>query len=803
MDTPLTAADAATRAVAPLWPLKHFVAVNPYLGMTEKPVSEALAEMARLSGARPTLERSFYAKAIAKGRITQADIATAIAASGTPDVTPEAVIDAAGADDTAPVPLATFADLAKASHGTDWPRHVTDTISAFLASYFDHAQARLPHGETGSLYAAWHQEAALDTGAEIAGLKNARSVFAALPDTAEDMIAQAAQMIGLDGRAWERYCQRLVLSMPGWSGYTRYLLWQAELHGGTSTAARDLLAIRLAWEVALRPLVSYADAEDVVAGLTTRQGAHWTIDLILQSAFELGWQRDLAAKFAAPAQTDISQTTARPSLQAAFCIDVRSEVFRRALETVDPAAETIGFAGFFGAAISYTPLGRPNSGDQCPVLLTPAYTIAETAGDPGTGATRQAALRSSTAWGSFKQAAVSSFGYVETLGLGFAGKLAAQALGAKGSALSVRDAGLSEDSAATLAPTLAPKDDGTGIPQSDRLALAKGILAGMSLDPAKLARVVILAGHGSTSANNPHATGLDCGACGGHTGEANARVAVAILNDPGVRAGLAAEGTPMPEDTVFVAALHNTTTDAVTLYDTAPLMGTHGAEIDALEDKLAAAGALARAERAPTMATSADAVTARAQDWSQVRPEWGLAGCAAFIAAPRHRSAGRDLSGRAFLHSYEWGKDDGFGVLELIMTAPLVVESWINLQYYGSTVDNRVLGAGNKVLHNAVCGDLGVIEGNAGDLRPGLPWQSVHDGETYVHEPLRLNAVIEAPVEAMNDVIARHAGLRDLVDNGWVHLFQMDEDGRIAKRYTGKGRWEALGGNDPVMANAA
>jgi uncharacterized protein YbcC (UPF0753/DUF2309 family) len=330
--------------------------------------------------------------------------------------------------------------------------------------------------------------------------------------------------------------------------------------------------------------------------------------------------------------------------------------------------------------------------------------------------------------------------------------------------------------------------------------MAAFMLKGMTLT-GPLARVVLLAGHGASSANNPHATGLDCGACGGHTGEANARIACAILNDPKVRAALPALGLDVPPDTIFVPGLHNTTTDEVTLFDTAPFTTTHRADLARLEDALAEAGRLTRTERAVLLGNPApEAIAARATDWSQVRPEWGLAGCAAFVAAPRSRTAGVNLGGRAFLHSYEWQADEGSRILELIMTAPLVVASWINLQYYGSTVDNRVFGSGNKVLHNTV-GLLGVYEGTGGDLRSGLPMQSVHDGERFIHEPLRLNAVIEAPEAAMNDIIARHAGLRDLVDNGWVHLWRMDESGRIAARYSGSGRWTQI---DPHrLADAA
>jgi len=165
-----------------------------------------------------------------------------------------------------------------------------------------------------------------------------------------------------------------------------------------------------------------------------------------------------------------------------------------------------------------------------------------------------------------------------------------------------------------------------------------------------------------------------------------------------------------------------------------------------------------------------------------VRPEWGLAGNAAFIAAPRSRTRGRDFGGRAFLHSYEWREDTGFKVLELIMTAPMVVASWINLQYLGSTTDNRAFGCGDKTLHN-VCGQHGVLEGNAGDLRVGLPWQSLHDGRKLMHEPQRLNVVIEAPRAAVADVIAKHAMVRDLVQNGWLHLWLIDSLSGAVQRY--------------------
>ncbi|MFP4131540.1 MAG: putative inorganic carbon transporter subunit DabA, partial [Thiohalospira sp.] len=179
----------------------------------------------------------------------------------------------------------------------------------------------------------------------------------------------------------------------------------------------------------------------------------------------------------------------------------------------------------------------------------------------------------------------------------------------------------------------------------------------------------------------------------------------------------------------------------------------------------------------------------RARDWARIRPEWGLTGNAAFIAAPRWRTAGVDLAGRAFLHDYDWRRDPEGRVLELIVTAPLMVAVWISLQYYGSTVDPKVLGAGNKVLHNVVGGRVGVLEGNGGDLRVGLARQSLHDGSEWVHEPLRLSAFIEAPAEGLDRVLAGADEIRGLVERGWLHLFRIRDDGGVERRRP-TGGWE-------------
>ena len=82
-----------------------------------------------------------------------------------------------------------------------------------------------------------------------------------------------------------------------------------------------------------------------------------------------------------------------------------------------------------------------------------------------------------------------------------------------------------------------------------------------------------------------------------------------------------------------------------------------------------------------------------------------------------------------------------------------------------STVDNFRYGSGNKVLHNVVSGHLCAFEGNGGDLRIGLPMQSLHDGERWVHAPLRLSVFIEAPRAAIEGVLRKHEKVRAPVDN--------------------------------------
>ena len=829
------AVDEACRRVAPLWPLRSFVAVNPFLGFASRRFEATCATLRRVAGIDMLMPRGFYRAALANGTIGDVDLSTALARLPPIPSAPRSVAalrDAAAREPRPALParavVATVAEvldgLASGDRYVSRTAFMVDEISRWCAAYFDEGQAAwtMP-GRALPPYAAWRAAMRHDRNPEAMGIHGFRGAVAEMPAEPQAAIAAVLAALGIPARATTDYLHRALLDIGGWAGYVRHLAWKAALQGRDDPRLVDLLAIRVVWGYALfrerrdagfhdtwtaAMLEATALPDDEAVGA----GPELAVDLALQLAYEAAWQRRqlprLEAAFAAASATPGPRPDpgecARPPVQAAFCIDVRSEVFRRALETSWPEAETLGFAGFFGFPIEYVPIGQQVGNAQCPVLLAPSVVICETvAGVSEAEETEVLGLRlirrrAAKAWKSFKLSAVSSFTYVETAGLGFAAKLLGDGAGLTRPVPDPNLDGLDEDVAARAGPRLGARTVGgrlTGFDAGRRIAMAEAVLRGMSMTRG-FARLVLLVGHGSTTVNNPHAAGLDCGACGGHTGEANARVAAGILNDPAVRDGLAARGIEVPPDTFFVPGLHDTTTDGLRLFDLDGLPASHVDEFARLRDRLQRASSLARRERAARLGIATDArdldaaVLARSRDWSQVRPEWGLAGNATFIAAPRSRTLGLDLGGRCFLHSYDWRRDAGFGVLELVMTAPMVVATWINLQYYGSTVNNRVFGSGNKTLHNVV-GTLGVLQGNGGDLQAGLPWQSVHDGTRFVHEPLRLHACIEAPRPQIERVIARHESVRDLVENGWLHLYAIDDDGTL-QRYLGNGRWVAI-----------
>ncbi|BDC49878.1 UPF0753 protein [Bryobacterales bacterium F-183] len=740
----------ATKRIAPLWPLQNFVAVNPFLGLTEMPFTQAGRLIERNGHAAMLMDADFYREKLSSGAISAKHIRTVLEQQGQQVriEDPVAWLQRNLREEPRTERMFTVAEWLDIRHGSTWARFIVDEVSKWCSSYYDAGQSAwsMPWRDL-PLYAAWKRAAEVDRNPEAFGIPEFRQHVKQLPEGAEKAIEVALRELAVPEDLATDFLHRQLMSVIGWSAYAAF----QDRQGFGKDTVQQILAIRLAYDTALLSLDS-----GWRNGIATTAATFTDAKYISHLAFEESFRSSLVKKLTSVAGPSPAKLP-RPQLQAVFCIDVRSEVYRRALEAQQPGGiETLGFAGFFGMSLEVA------TSALCPVLISPAHRVGVHAKE---SQLEKIGKGLAEVWKNLSRSAATCFPAVEAGGALFGARLV-------------------QDFSSPTAPAPEEKEMEWSIPVSDRVDLAAGALKNMSLDVSRIAPVVLLCGHGATTANNPYGSSLDCGACGGHKGDINARFAAALFNDPEVRQGLAARGITIPQDTVFIGGLHNTTTDQVTLYDSAGLLPA-AVRAD-VEQWLQAASKTARRERSGNTTGTDEAIEKealkRSRDYSEVRPEWGLAGNAAFIAAPRWRTRDLNLQGRVFLHEYEPGADTDGSVLNLILNAPVVVASWINLQYFGSTVDNEVFGSGNKVLHN-VAGTFGVWEGNAGDLRTGLPLQSLHDGTKWVHEPVRLQVLVDAPRERIESVLAASPNVRALFENDWIHLMVIE--GQTISSYRG------------------
>ncbi|MEZ6034029.1 MAG: DUF2309 domain-containing protein [Planctomycetaceae bacterium] len=797
--------------VPPLWPLRDYVAVNPFLGLSGKTFLDARRLLCAVRDCDLLMPRDYFQSLLENGEITEDDISRALeqcqreypdhyADLKTGDMI-DRIANASGNSESER-DIQTIAEVVDQHRGSTWQSHIVNDISRCVAAHYDEGQAVWQSPWKGlPLYDAWRETSMVSLRMEQLGITRFRSFVEELPKSPLKAISEMLTLLEVPRSAWPSFLLCEMFSVSGWASYVRFRGWDPAAPPQVNDDLIGLLAIRLAYDVALLrchdvpwPATSWPANSDL-AGQNQMPSLTLPMDVVarycLQVAAEVAYRRTLCSAISQKAEPDGVKTDR--TLQMIFCIDVRSEVFRRNLESVDQGIETFGFAGFFGMPIEYVPLGESSGIAQCPVLLSPGFQVHETirGADAATLAETNRArnvLRSGRKlWKSFQSSASSCFSFVESMGLLYFARMLADSLRLTRPVSGADRDGVINGQLNQLGPDLYGPGPGS-LSRERKITLAENMLRNLGLTKS-FARIVAICGHEADVTNNPYKAGLDCGACGGHSGKPNAQMAAALLNDVEVRKSLVTRGIEIPENTFFVAAVHNTTTDDIRFPDQNTVPAAFSEEFRLVQSWTVEAGRLCRIERSGRLGAKSESdVLRRSRDWAEVRPEWGLANNAAFIVAPRSRTAGLNLAGRTFMHNYEYQQDPDLRVLELIMTAPMVVTSWINLQYYASTVDNRAFGSGNKLIHNVV-GQLGVFEGNGGDLMTGLPWQSLHDGKRFQHEPLRLLVMIEAPRESVRHIIEKHVHVCNLVTNGWISLMVIE--GTKQYRWTSMKTWES------------
>jgi len=743
--------EKASRVIGKTWPLYSFVTSNPLSGYETMPFQEAVKSAKTHLNAGVFPEADIYRKALEDGEIDREELLSLLEEKGLTE-TPDFYLNQ----------MESVREVGELN-----PNHTLDRIlSKWLSAFMDEglAEWQMP-GKSEGFYRAWRSLAIYD--GELGKVKSGQ-----IPKTSAEALAMV-----LEGYSEEECTQVFthhLAALPGWTGYINYRMeTNSPFQQAYPISLEDYLGVRL-W-------VAHHLKAQILPETTSDKNLDWQAELqhLWLKAWERSWQKKFIRDLV-EASSEGPKTTEEPTADAqlVFCIDTRSEGIRRHVESKGNY-ETYGYAGFFGIAMDYDNMEDSIVRKSCPPILPSAYRVSETAQEKKSDKLTAFKKRNEVLkFGDYflkrmKNMLPSAFGYVEGSGFYYGLSLLARTL-APGYFYRIRQKNTPafESFCDPQIDRFDSRDADPGIPLQEQVSIVKSAFDLMGWK--HYAPLVLFVGHGSHSANNPFGSSLDCGACAASPGRHNARMLARLANRAEVREALASEhGLQIPESTVFIGAEHNTTTDEITIFDSA-VPESHQKQLEVLKSDLSRAQETATRERLGVDRNSVALAQHKATHWGETRPEWGLAKNAGFVIAPRSLTKNNNLDGRCFLHSYEWELDTTGAALEGIMQGPMVVTQWINNHYYFSTVDNDTFGGGSKITHN-ITGKFGVVQGNGGDLKMGLPLQSLKetDRDLY-HKPLRLSVLIKAPVRRVSEILLRNDHLKQLLDNEWIYLMVMD-----------------------------
>jgi len=756
----------------------------------------------------------------------------------------------------------TAAEWCDSTFGTNLVFRVNNELIKWCGSFLDEGHAIWPlPGRQKGFYEAWRSLAMNEW--STCGIKNSKKKINELSNNPFSIVVEKLNTLGVPKEYWQDYISLHLASLHGWASFINWrsknseyewqkaypidliqylgirLFYECELVEQTcrheinkegnfktilsfeSSKLKEILSIESkkledSWKI-LRLLEFLGVDKNIILEATPIKMEDlliWVNELeekehgpIWLDAFERGYIDDLIFKVNTNVNYIAEKTSQnqRPSAQMIFCIDVRSEPFRRNLESIGNY-ETYGFAGFFGIPISFCSYDKHHFTAQCPAIIHPKHVVREVIRDGQDKKTNKnenvekvLELINNT-FKSMKNHFVAPFAAVEAFGWFFGWHLIERTFFP--GVYRKLSKPLKNILVSPLNTEIMINQDNANLDLSEekQITYIEDALRTIGLTE-NFARLILVVGHASLSDNNPYEAALNCGACGGNSGEPNSRLFTKIANNQKIRQKLKTNGINIPDNTRFVSALHNTATDEIQIYDIEDIPEAYLKELNALKLDLERAAVINNVERCKklpgtnknyTPKQAKKEVIRRSGDWSETRPEWGLSGNASFIIGRRDLTLNVNLNGRTFLNSYDYTKDPEGAFLQGIMMGPLIVGQWINAEHYFSTTDPEIFGSGNKIYHNIV-GNVGVMSGPQSDLRVGLPLQTTTIGEINFHEPLRLCVFVEAPRKIIQDIINRQASLKSLCQNEWIHLFSIEYSiNTEIFRYTAVNGWAKI-----------
>ena len=667
----------------------------------------------------------------------------------------------------------------KSAYGIEIEDQVQPLLFRIVCSYLDQgiATAQFPRDENG-LIASLRQ---LEKKSKVSFFKTNRT-RAILLDGKLGVIDLLKMLVG-DQAYFEQYLFDQQFSHPGWSGLISCLEDAPNtLYDKRNSTLYDFILLELLLELDVleyhfagkwKPLSEITKEAPLNLFSSVPKTELQEVLMLWQHAFEWSYYDEVLTGILKTRNTKV-KTDGDHSFQAIFCIDERECSLRRHIESMDPKCETLGTPGFFGVEFYFLQQDGLFFDKLCPAPVFPKYLIRETK----VPETRGHEFLYSDYWNTFIGGVISSlilgfYALVKIIQTLFLPKMSP--------AISNAYAHMHKQSSLTIEnknPDDVENGLQVGFTTTEMATRVENVLRSIGLTE-NFAQIIYSIAHGSSSANNPHHSAHDCGACSGRPGSVNARVFAFMANHTEVRKLLIGKGISIPDDTQFIGGMHDTAADQIEFYDddfmSEKLKIRHQQNVQSFERALDL-NAKERSRRFASINTIQPVknvrknIQLRSVSMFEPRPELGHGTNSLCFVGRRNTTKKLFLDRRAFMNSYDCTQDPDGKILTGVMKPIGLVCGGINLEYYFSRVDNHKFGAGTKLPHN-VMGLVGVANSSDGDLRPGLPLQMIE-----VHDPVRLLVIVEHYPEVVLNAIQSSPEVFEWYKNEWVHILALHPD---------------------------